>query len=181
MHLSAEGGEAGLDSLPQRRSSLRVGKGITLRAKEEKPLPSMKSADGRLKPQAPTSGRAFEVREAMKHAWGGYVQYAWGADELQPVSKSGSRHGQLGGLGASIIDSLSTLWLMDLEEEFNRWGGAGGGGAGGCCTARAAAAAAAHHQLPWPASASPWGPRPPRAHPPLSRPALPPAGVATGW
>ena len=57
----------------------------------------------------------------MTHAWDGYVRYAWGADELQPLTRSGVRHGQLGGLGASIIDAVSTLWLMDLREEFQRY------------------------------------------------------------
>ena len=27
----------------------------------------------------------------------------------------------LGGLGATIVDSLTTLWLMDLKEEFARY------------------------------------------------------------
>lgn len=59
----------------------------------------------------------------MEHAWDGYVTWAWGADELQPLSLSGVRHGQLGGLGASIIDAMSTLWLMGMREEFQRYVG----------------------------------------------------------
>lgn len=69
--------------------------------------------------------RAQVVRNAMRHAWHGYEKYAWGADELRPESKEG-KFGVLGGmngfngLGASIIDAMSTLHVMGLHEEFER-------------------------------------------------------------
>lgn len=69
--------------------------------------------------------RVAAVRNAMAHAWHGYETYAWGADELQPVSKVG-KFGILGGgggfqgLGASVIDAMSTLKLMGFEDEFER-------------------------------------------------------------
>jgi len=44
----------------------------------------------------------------MQHAWNGYKQYAWGQDDLKPVSKSG---GNWLNLGATIIDALDTLWV----------------------------------------------------------------------
>lgn len=56
------------------------------------------------------------VRNAMKHAWGGYKQYAWGKDELKPVSHSSS---DWLGLGCTIVDALDTLYIMKMEEEFN--------------------------------------------------------------
>ena len=31
---------------------------------------------------------AERVRQDFLHAWGGYKQYAWGHDELQPLTKS---------------------------------------------------------------------------------------------
>ena len=40
---------------------------------------------------------------AIKHAWDGYVKYAWGADELKPVSR---RSTDWIGLGLTILDSL---------------------------------------------------------------------------
>ena len=56
----------------------------------------------------------------MKHAWSGYVKYAWGANELKPISAKGhsasifgSRH-----LGATIVDGLDTLYLMGLLKEY---------------------------------------------------------------
>lgn len=69
--------------------------------------------------------RAEAVRNAMRHAWHGYERYAWGADELRPESKQG-KFGVLGGmggfngLGASVIDAMSTLHIMGLHEEFER-------------------------------------------------------------
>ena len=56
----------------------------------------------------------------MKHAWSGYVKFAWGANELKPISAKGhsasifgSRH-----LGATIVDGLDTLYLMGLLKEY---------------------------------------------------------------
>ena len=54
--------------------------------------------------------RREAVRAATKHAWDSYVQYAWGYDELCPLNKSGKN--TFGGLGATIVDSLDTLWLL---------------------------------------------------------------------
>jgi mannosyl-oligosaccharide alpha-1,2-mannosidase len=58
-----------------------------------------------------------EVRDAFLHAWRGYRKYAWGKDELQPLSKSG--RDSFGGIGMTILDSLTTLWLMGLRTEFD--------------------------------------------------------------
>lgn len=60
---------------------------------------------------------ANEVKEAFLHAWQGYKRYAWGTDELQPLSKKGKD--TFGNIGMTILDSLTTLWLMDLKHEFN--------------------------------------------------------------
>lgn len=40
----------------------------------------------------------------MRHAWKGYVEYAWGHDELAPLSKAGKD--TFGGLGATIADAM---------------------------------------------------------------------------
>uniref|UniRef100_A0A8C8GIT2 alpha-1,2-Mannosidase n=1 Tax=Oncorhynchus tshawytscha TaxID=74940 RepID=A0A8C8GIT2_ONCTS len=55
------------------------------------------------------------VREAFRHAWKGYKEFAWGHDELKPVSKS---YGEWFGLGLTIIDALDTMWILGLKEEF---------------------------------------------------------------
>lgn len=62
--------------------------------------------------------RRQKVKEAMLHAWSSYEKYAWGQDELQPQSRSGIN--SFGGLGATLIDSLDTLYIMGLDEQFQR-------------------------------------------------------------
>ena len=65
----------------------------------------------------PDEERRDAVRAAMRHAWAGYKKYAWGMDEVDPVHHAGTNW--LGaGLGATIIDSLDTLWIMNMEDEF---------------------------------------------------------------
>ena len=57
------------------------------------------------------------------HAWNGYKTFAWGKNELKPISKRGHSAGIFGGgggndLGASIVDALDTLYIMGFEKEF---------------------------------------------------------------
>lgn len=54
--------------------------------------------------------RRDAVKAAMLHAWRGYEAHAWGFDELCPVSQKGKN--DFGGLGATIIDSLDTLYML---------------------------------------------------------------------
>lgn len=58
----------------------------------------------------------------MKFAWDMYAKYAWGENELRPVSKRGHSAGIFGtsAMGATIIDGLDTLYVMGLMEEFKR-------------------------------------------------------------
>lgn len=60
--------------------------------------------------------RREHVRNAMKFAWGSYVKYAFGADELLPQTHSASD--SWGKMGTTLVDSLDTLWLMGLKDEF---------------------------------------------------------------
>ncbi|CAG8460497.1 8031_t:CDS:10 [Diversispora eburnea] len=62
--------------------------------------------------------RRDSIKNGFLHAWRGYSKYAWGYDELCPVSNT-SRN-KFNGWGATIIDSLDTLWIMDLKDEFNK-------------------------------------------------------------
>lgn len=55
-----------------------------------------------------------------RHAWENYKLYAWGKNELRPISKrahTGSIFGSYD-LGATIIDGLDTLYIMGMEQEF---------------------------------------------------------------
>ena len=48
--------------------------------------------------------RSALVKKAMQHVWSGYETYAYGKDELLPLSKSGQDN--WGGIGTTLIDSL---------------------------------------------------------------------------
>ncbi|XP_061573275.1 mannosyl-oligosaccharide 1,2-alpha-mannosidase IA [Cololabis saira] len=67
-----------------------------------------------------TNERREKVKEMMKFSWDNYKRYAWGKNELRPLTKNGHIGNMFGGLrGASIIDSLDTLYIMGLMEEYN--------------------------------------------------------------
>ncbi|GLD53036.1 mannosyl-oligosaccharide 1,2-alpha-mannosidase IA [Lates japonicus] len=60
------------------------------------------------------------LSEMMKFAWDNYKRYAWGKNELRPLTRNGHIGNMFGGLrGASVIDSLDTLYIMGLMEEYN--------------------------------------------------------------
>jgi|ERR1711936_473650 len=60
------------------------------------------------------------VKGMMKHAWNGYEAHAWGKNEVKPVSKSGNSATVFGSseAGATIVDSMTTLYIMEMDEEF---------------------------------------------------------------
>jgi len=60
--------------------------------------------------------RSGLVKKAMQHAWKGYKEHAFGKDELLPLSQGGQDN--WGGMGTTLVDSLSTLWIMGMEIEF---------------------------------------------------------------
>ncbi|VDK48704.1 unnamed protein product [Anisakis simplex] len=62
------------------------------------------------------------VKKMTKFAWDSYVQYAWGMNELRPISRTGHSASIFGNgeTGATIVDALDTLYLMDLKDEFRQ-------------------------------------------------------------
>ncbi|KAM9175564.1 mannosyl-oligosaccharide 1,2-alpha-mannosidase IC [Mergus octosetaceus] len=63
--------------------------------------------------------RRMKIKEMMKFAWDSYKQYAFGKNELRPLTKNGHIGNMFGGLrGATVVDALDTLYIMELEEEF---------------------------------------------------------------
>nr|XP_029711380.1 mannosyl-oligosaccharide alpha-1,2-mannosidase IA-like isoform X1 [Aedes albopictus]XP_029711381.1 mannosyl-oligosaccharide alpha-1,2-mannosidase IA-like isoform X1 [Aedes albopictus] len=62
-----------------------------------------------------------KVKEMMIHAWDNYKLYAWGKNELKPITKRGHSGSIFGAfdLGATIVDGLDTLYLMGLHKEFD--------------------------------------------------------------
>jgi mannosyl-oligosaccharide alpha-1,2-mannosidase len=60
--------------------------------------------------------RRESIKQGFLHAWNGYVKYAWGADEVLPLSNIPDNG--YNGWGASMVDALDTMWIMGLKEEF---------------------------------------------------------------
>ena len=81
------------------------------------------------------------VKEAFKWSWDAYEKHAFGADEVRssglplatsrgtlalmqnqfhPLSQGGSNLSAAGGIGYTIVDSLDTLLIMDLLDEYTR-------------------------------------------------------------
>src|SRR5438552_7363010 len=73
-----------------------------------------------LPPGSPTpADLANRVRDEFRHAWNGYKQYAWGHDELRPLSKS-YRDWHSMPLLMTPVDALDTMILMGMDEEAAR-------------------------------------------------------------
>ena len=53
------------------------------------------------------------VVAAFRHSWQAYRKYAWGHDELLPITKS---HSEWFGVGLTLVDALDTMYIMGLEE-----------------------------------------------------------------
>ncbi|KIW95946.1 uncharacterized protein Z519_03012 [Cladophialophora bantiana CBS 173.52] len=61
--------------------------------------------------------RRAAVKEAFVHAWNGYKKHAWGQDEVAPLS--GASRSSFGGWGATLVDTMDTLLIMGLKDEFD--------------------------------------------------------------
>ncbi|KAI8629653.1 glycoside hydrolase family 47 protein [Xylariaceae sp. FL1651] len=68
--------------------------------------------------EAVLTSRRNEVKDAFMKSWNGYKNVGFGYDELLPVSGKGQDVAGFGGWGATLVDSLSTLWIMDLKDDF---------------------------------------------------------------
>ncbi|KAI0354739.1 glycoside hydrolase [Trametes cingulata] len=60
------------------------------------------------------------VVAAFKHAWLAYERDAMGDDEYHPISRKGSNLTEAGGIGYTVIDSIDTMLIMGLHEEYAR-------------------------------------------------------------
>ncbi|XP_034292103.1 endoplasmic reticulum mannosyl-oligosaccharide 1,2-alpha-mannosidase isoform X1 [Pantherophis guttatus] len=76
--------------------------------------PSAVASEDQKEPVA-LNKRQLAVIEAFRHAWKGYKEFAWGHDELKPISKS---FNEWFGLGLTLIDALDTMWILGLKAEF---------------------------------------------------------------
>ena len=68
---------------------------------------------------APQTKLAAEVKTEFLHAWNGYKKYAWGHDDLKPLSKS-YHDWYAEPLLMTPVDSLDTMILMGMKDEANR-------------------------------------------------------------
>ncbi|KAG9313893.1 glycoside hydrolase [Chiua virens] len=64
--------------------------------------------------------RRDAVVEAFKHAWLAYERDAMGDDEYHPLSHRGSNLTKAGGIGYTVVDSIDTMLIMGLHDEYQR-------------------------------------------------------------
>ena len=63
---------------------------------------------------------AAQVRAEFLHAWQGYKTFAWGYDEVHPVSGTHSNFFvDSHSFGLSIIEAMDTLYVMGLDDELS--------------------------------------------------------------
>ena len=60
--------------------------------------------------------RLAAVKSSFQHSWQGYKQHAWLKDELSPLD--GGAVQSFGGWAATLVDTLDTLWILGMKEEF---------------------------------------------------------------
>jgi mannosyl-oligosaccharide alpha-1,2-mannosidase len=69
-------------------------------------------------PPPPAKQAAAQVRNEFLHAWNGYKKFAWGHDQVNPVSGTYSEFFVPGhSIGLSMIEALDTLYVMELDDE----------------------------------------------------------------
>ncbi|XP_053566763.1 mannosyl-oligosaccharide 1,2-alpha-mannosidase IA [Bombina bombina] len=60
-----------------------------------------------------------KIKEMMQFSWDNYKRYAWGLNELKPIQKQGHSSNLFGNIqGATIVDALDTLFIMEMKDEF---------------------------------------------------------------
>jgi mannosyl-oligosaccharide alpha-1,2-mannosidase len=63
---------------------------------------------------------AEQIRDEFLHAWNGYKKFAWGYDEVAPVSGKPKDFFVDGhSFGLSIIEAMDTLYVMQLDNELD--------------------------------------------------------------
>ena len=66
--------------------------------------------------QTRREARRVAVRKEFERTWSNYKKFAWTQDELMPISGRGQN--PFGGWGATLVDSLDTLWIMGFKDDF---------------------------------------------------------------
>ena len=68
------------------------------------------------KDKTETRRRRDIVKASFLKSWSAYKTRAWLSDEVTPIS--GEPKTTFGGWGATLVDSLDTLWIMGVRDEF---------------------------------------------------------------
>src|SRR5215207_6585430 len=66
--------------------------------------------------QQPKKKLAAEVKAEFIHAWNGYKKYAWGHDDLKPLSNT-HHDWYPQPLLMTAVDSLDTMIIMEMNDE----------------------------------------------------------------
>ncbi|GAB0106175.1 hypothetical protein JMUB6875_51580 [Nocardia sp. JMUB6875] len=78
------------------------------------------SLTGRGRATADYASRPEQVRGEFLHVWNAYRRFAWGHDELRPLTGGFSEFFAAGHpVGLSIIEALDTLYVMELDSELD--------------------------------------------------------------
>ncbi|KAL8909321.1 MAG: hypothetical protein Q9207_000331 [Kuettlingeria erythrocarpa] len=70
------------------------------------------SSDARVQREA----KLDEIKKTFAFSWEGYRKNAWMQDELSPVT--GNYKNPFCGWAATLVDSLDSLWMLGMKEEF---------------------------------------------------------------
>ncbi|KAJ4421319.1 hypothetical protein N0V82_003830 [Gnomoniopsis sp. IMI 355080] len=85
----------------------------------ERPVPFPKVQASKFPKATPERDQHLEaIKTVFTKAWNSYKEKAWLYDELMPVS--GKSKNPFGGWGATLVDSLDTLYIMSLFDEFEQ-------------------------------------------------------------
>ncbi|KAL8831490.1 MAG: hypothetical protein Q9191_000831 [Dirinaria sp. TL-2023a] len=60
--------------------------------------------------------RQAAVKASFVHSWEGYKKHAWLKDEVTPLKPGFVQ--SFGGWAATLVDTLDTLWMMGMKDEF---------------------------------------------------------------
>ncbi|KAK0611976.1 glycoside hydrolase [Immersiella caudata] len=84
-----------------------------------RPLPKIQAVFGKESAEEKESRRQRRdaVKKTFVRCWESYKAHAWMSDEVAPIS--GRARNPFGGWGATLVDSLDTLWIMGLRQDFD--------------------------------------------------------------
>ena len=68
------------------------------------------------RPPLDRAALAAQVKAEFRHAWSGYRQYAWGHDELRPLTRT-AKDWHAAPLYMTAVDALDTMLLMGMTAE----------------------------------------------------------------